>query len=314
MQTNTDLISPIRSTLALGKLLSGKILTALLKFLTWSLGVVSRTLFKLSSFVGLTVLPFSTEGWDHLPKGMYDYVPKGKYVFGPAKDFLLVPKNRYKVQLLPNMKRSADHGVGWITEDNAPKSYDELWGDATNLQAFRVESDHVRDKLTLEIVDHVSAYIKQDARILDVGCGVGDLLAQIRRHEPSVDVYGLDFSKKGLNVARSGLANGKFVLYTIDKTLPFKEGAFDVVLCTDVIEHLEYPDHVVTELVRICKRGGVVAIVVPDGDVDQFLGHYWFWDQDSLASLLARWDATVVRLPKTLEFLGLIFVRENDKI
>ena len=79
------------------------------------------------------------------------HVPKGSYVSGPADRFLLVPKNRYRVVLLPDQPRSNALGVGWVTEDNSPEGYDLLWGDAKHVDAFRLESGHVRDKLTLPV-------------------------------------------------------------------------------------------------------------------------------------------------------------------
>jgi SAM-dependent methyltransferase len=257
--------------------------------------------------------PYSTNGWDHIPKGQYDYVPKGTHVYGPADKFLLVPKNRYRVELLPGQRRSADLGVGWITEDNSAEGYDLLWGDASNLEAFRAEGNHVRDKLTVEILDHIEARIQPDARVLDIGCGVGDLLVEVRKRRPRVEIFGLDFSSKAIEGAREAMPGGEFKHVAIERTLPYDTAAFDLVLCTDVMEHLEYPKLIVAELVRICRPGGLVVIVVPDGDVDQFLGHCWFWNEESLRDMLSDWNAKVLRLPETREFLACISVDEGKR-
>lgn len=250
--------------------------------------------------------PYATDGWDHIPQGQYDYVPKGTYVSGPADRFLLVPKNRYRAVLLPDQPRSAALGVGWVTEDNSPEGYDLLWGDAGHVEAFRAEAGHVRDKLTLEIVDHVEARIGPQASVVDIGCGVGDLLTEVVRRRPGVRVAGLDFSGKAVEGARAALPAGEFQRFTIERTLPYASASFDVVLCTDVLEHLEYPRAAAAELVRICKPGGLVAIVVPDGDVDQFFGHWWFWNERSLAEMLGDWQPKVSRLPQTREFIACI--------
>ncbi len=253
-------------------------------------------------------VPYSTDGWDHIPKGKYDYVPKGTYVAGPADRFLLVPKNRYRVVVLPEQPKRFEDGVGWLTEDNSPEGYDLLWGDTKNLQTYRAEGDHARDKLKLEIVDHVVGSIRPHIRVVDVGCGVGDLLAEVRAREPSVDVSGLDFSPKAIEGAKRLLPDGDFRRFVIDRTLPYDDRSFDLVLCTDVVEHLHYPKAVVAELVRICRPGGTVAVVVPDGDVDQFFGHNWFFNQQRLSDLLADWRGVVTRLPVTGEYIGRISV------
>ncbi|MBB2697667.1 UNVERIFIED_ORG: ubiquinone/menaquinone biosynthesis C-methylase UbiE [Rhizobium esperanzae] len=257
--------------------------------------------------------PYATEGWDHIPQGHYDYVPKGTYVFGPADRFLLVPKNRYRAVLLPDQSRRSDLGIGWLTEDNTAEGYDLLWGDEASLGQFRAEGDHAREKLKIEIVDHIDAFVAFDANVVDIGCGIGDLLMELRTRKSGVRVSGLDFSAKAVEGASASLPDGRFVQFVIDRTLPYEDNFFDVVLCTDVMEHLEHPKAVASELVRICRPGGLVAIVVPDGDVDQFMGHNWFWNQESLTALLADWEAKVSRLPLTREFIACIFPKSERK-
>jgi SAM-dependent methyltransferase len=247
------------------------------------------------------------ERYDLIPKGQYDYVPKGKYVSGPADKFLLVPKNRYRVVLLPEMPRHSNHGIGWLTEDNSPDGYDLLWGDPEALDLFREEADNVRDRLTREIVDNVIRFIKPNDKVVDIGCGVGDLLTEIYDRMLSVNVYGCDFSEKAIEGASRRLPHGLFQRHAIHKNLPYRDESFDVVLCSDVLEHLEYPSLIVAELVRICRTGGLVAIIVPDGDEDQFFGHCWFWNEISLIEMLVPYTPIVKRLPETREFLAVIF-------
>ena len=276
--------------------------------------LLARFLRSIADKLNPTQEPFSTAGWDHIPQGGYDYVPKGTFVYGPADKFLLIPKNRYRAALLPNQTVSADLGVGWVTEDNSAEGYDQLWGDTSNLEAFRAEANHIRDKLTIEIVDQIDALIQPNANVVDIGCGVGDLLCEIRKRKPMVRVSGLDFSSKAVEGAKITLSDGEFKQFTIEDCLPYDSNSFDLVLCTDVLEHLENPKLIVSELVRICSPSGMVSIVVPDGDVDQFFGHYWFWNEQSLRELLTEWDAKVSRLPVTREFIACISVNKDVKI
>ncbi|MBB3133605.1 2-polyprenyl-3-methyl-5-hydroxy-6-metoxy-1,4-benzoquinol methylase [Rhizobium pisi] len=250
--------------------------------------------------------PYSADGWDHIPQGQYDYVPKGMYVYGPVDRFLLVPKNRYRAVLLPDQTRSADLGVGWLTEDNSAEGYDLLWGDSSNLAAFKAEAGHARDKLTTEIVDLIEVHLPNSGSVCDVGCGVGDLLREVRRRRPALAVSGLDFSGKAVEGAARAMPDGAFQQFVIHQNLPYETASFDLVLCTDVLEHLEYPKRVAAELVRICRPGGTVAIVVPDGTGDQFLGHNWFWSKESFADMLAEFGARVSTLPVTKELMAVI--------
>jgi len=252
--------------------------------------------------------PFSSKGWDHIPQNQYDYIPKGTHVFGPASQFLLVPKNRYRVVLLPDQEISAERGIGWITEDNSPEAYDKLWGNAEALETFRAESGHVRDKMTTEIVDHLEADLRVAPNVIDIGCGAGDLLTEVKRRRPKAALAGLDYSGQAVERAKRAFPEGDFRQFVIGRELPYESSRFDLVMCCDVLEHLEYPREVAAELVRICKPGGLVAIVVPDGEVDQFFGHYWFWNEQSLAVMLSKWNPDVKRLPQSREFIAIIRV------
>lgn len=250
--------------------------------------------------------PFNLNGWDHIPQNQYDYTPKGTHVSGLASQFLLVPKNRYRLVLLPDQQITSERGIGWITEDNSPSSYDRLWGDAHALEKFRAESGHVREKMTAEIVDHIDAHLSTAQRVVDIGCGAGDLLAEVRRRRPQAVLAGLDYSGKAVESAALAVPGSDLRQFIINRELPFDSHQFDLVMCCDVLEHLEHPSDVVAELVRICRPGGLVAIVVPDGDVDQFFGHYWFWNAQSLEAMLAPWSGVVSRLPESREFIALI--------
>jgi SAM-dependent methyltransferase len=243
-----------------------------------------------------------------VPKGEYDYLPKGKYVFGLRRDCLIVRKNRHRVILRTGEQTLTGQGIGWLTEANSPEAYDRLWGDEETLRQFRTEGDRVRERLTEEIVDSLADLLPATGRAIDVGCGVGDLLACLRRRRPAIRVAGLDFSPKALEGARVALPDGEFVLSDISQHpgLPYRDASFDVVLCTDTLEHLEHPRPIVEELVRICASPGFVCIVVPDGDVDDFLGHLWFWSEKALTDFLSPWHGRVNRLPETREFLAII--------
>ncbi len=212
--------------------------------------------------------------------------------------------------LLPGQERSADRGVGWIAEDNTPEGYDRLWGSEEARTQYLAEANGARTRLTREIVDHVIHLVGEHSRVVDIGCGVGELLVALRLRCLGISVAGLDFSAKAIEGARRNLPGGEFVLHEI-ANLPYPTDTFDLVLCTDTLEHMERPREVVEELARICGPGGHVVIVVPDGEVDDFFGHIWFWNEVTLSELLSPWGAVVQRLPDTRELLAVIKVVEK---
>jgi SAM-dependent methyltransferase len=93
-------------------------------------------------------------------------------------------------------------------------------------------------------------------RVLDVGCGVGD---DVRALGPGS--VGVDPSRTMLRIARS--RGGAFVLGG-GQRLPFRSGVFDGVRADRVLQHVEDPERVTDELVRVVARGAPVVVIDPD--------------------------------------------------
>lgn len=101
-------------------------------------------------------------------------------------------------------------------------------------------------------------------RILDAGCGDGYLLLQLRERlaSRSPALYGCDFSVGRLAEAQRR-TNGAHVSVANIKALPFSSDCFDLVLCTDVLEHVVEPARAVRELTRTVKPGGLLLFAIP---------------------------------------------------
>ncbi len=114
--------------------------------------------------------------------------------------------------------------------------------------------------------------IKAGDRILDIGCGEGRHTIEAARQKDSVCI-GADFgfdtlveTQKKLAVHRSfnDLCCQSVDLARMDVTrLPFADNSFDIVICSEVLEHI--PDHAraMRELPRILKPGKILAVSVP---------------------------------------------------
>lgn len=121
-------------------------------------------------------------------------------------------------------------------------------------------------------VDFNRLNIESGYRILDMGCGSGRHMAEAARFK-DVFVVGSDLCHEDLTEAEKRMAfheeigetgGGSWAAMTSDITrLPFEDGAFNVVICSEVLEHI--PDHekAVSELVRILKPGGDLVVSVP---------------------------------------------------
>jgi SAM-dependent methyltransferase len=99
----------------------------------------------------------------------------------------------------------------------------------------------------------------ENARILDVGCGLGAYVEKFRVF--SGDVHGVDVDPD--KVAKASLSLPNIRVSPAEK-LPFADGTFDVVFLNEVIEHVESDRDAVAEAVRVTAPGGHVVIYAPN--------------------------------------------------
>jgi 2-polyprenyl-3-methyl-5-hydroxy-6-metoxy-1,4-benzoquinol methylase len=123
--------------------------------------------------------------------------------------------------------------------------------------------------------------------ILDVGCGTGHLLGVLAdRMDPGpTRIVGVDHSAAGIQRARALLPGATWLVDDL-YSLSLKGEPFDLVLCTEVLEHLDEPERAVHVLRAHCAPGGRVVVTVPDGATDSWEDHVNFWDEAELRRFL----------------------------
>jgi 2-polyprenyl-3-methyl-5-hydroxy-6-metoxy-1,4-benzoquinol methylase len=105
-------------------------------------------------------------------------------------------------------------------------------------------------------------------RVLDVGCGEGygpTLLAERAR-----EVIAVDYSPEAVRHARECYAHANVRFEVADAmALPASLGAFDVVTCFEVIEHIEQDDALLSGISRVLRPGGLLILSTPNALVDR---------------------------------------------
>ncbi len=98
--------------------------------------------------------------------------------------------------------------------------------------------------------------------ILDIGCHSGLFTSKILKKTGKVGIYGIDVSKTAIEKARKRITKGHFQVADAHK-LPFKSGFFNAAFCLEVIEHVDYPQDVISEIKRVLNKEGYGIILVP---------------------------------------------------
>lgn len=113
--------------------------------------------------------------------------------------------------------------------------------------------------------------VKSGSYVLDVGCGVGaDTLPLAQLVGPTGRVVGIDRDSAAISEAQSRAeqvgVNGWTEHRVVDaNVLPFDDNTFDACHSERVFMHLERPEVVLAEIVRVTKSGGRIVLIDPDG-------------------------------------------------
>lgn len=152
----------------------------------------------------------------------------------------------------------------------------------------------MHEKLTTQVVEKYidPLNITKDAKILDLGCGPGYFLDEMKKREYT-DVTGVTLSPGDINICKN---KGHIVKEYDLSFIPQKDGYFDesvdFIFLRHALEHSPYPIFSLMEYNRILKQGGRIYIEVPAPDCDRKhewnLNHYSILGEQQLAALLVR--------------------------
>jgi len=128
-----------------------------------------------------------------------------------------------------------------------------------------------RRDMIVRLLDSMA--IGPDARVIDVGCASGRLVEQLRARGHSV-VTGVDLSTEAIAACRNRGLDDVHVMPANE--LKFDDGSYDVVIASDVLEHIEDDLGALLEWRRVVAPGGRIILFVP--------AHRFLWSQHDVAN------------------------------
>lgn len=169
------------------------------------------------------------------------------------------------------------------------------------------------DRFHERVIDSLASFAP--SRILDVGCGEGRTTGIIRDAFSS-EVVGVDLEESVVHQAASTIPTARFLTASAFD-LPFPDRLFDVVLATEMLEHVDNPEQALSEMIRVARRA--VVVTVPHepwwrianmargrylGEYGNTPGHVQHWSRSSLHRMLRSCSGDVSVDPVGLWLLG----------
>lgn len=193
----------------------------------------------------------------------------------------------------------------YLKKENTPLSAQDL------LSYYENEAEDVPifgSLREISLVENILSQTPAFINAIDIGCGEGYLLFRLSERKKGM-LYGLDLSEGRIDTTKTHIP-ASFLLRGDVLSLPFPDNTFDVVFCSELLEHITNYKKVVDELIRISKKTIIitvpnelqlVSVMCPKCKTKHFLdGHVNFFTEHNLKALfLNRND---VRICSTRKF------------
>ncbi len=169
------------------------------------------------------------------------------------------------------------------------KDYEAAWsGEWDDMRRLGPTARHMRRIIT------TLARQPGIGTILDVGCGEGSLLRDLGRLHPQASLAGAELVEQGIALARRRVPEGRFFQLDLEKShVPER---FDLVVCTDVVEHIVDDDSAFRHLAAM--TGGYLIVSTLQGRMRRFernVGHIRNYGRGEVASKMAANGLSIVR-------------------
>ncbi|MBM4406904.1 MAG: class I SAM-dependent methyltransferase [Chloroflexi bacterium] len=138
--------------------------------------------------------------------------------------------------------------------------HSEFWRSAEQLHWVDTSTPQRKKLLRYALTKYLSLSPSSKVQALDAGCGLGDFVKFFE--EQSYEAYGADASLVAVSNAQLRCPSATIVRASLEH-LPFADNRFDIVWCSEVLEHIVDVSGAFNELSRVTKPNGLLILTVP---------------------------------------------------
>lgn len=168
-----------------------------------------------------------------------------------------------------------------------------------------------------DLISMIREAKEKPINVLEIGCGTGATLLQIKKQFPNAKVFGLELQEEA---AEYGARLLPITCGNVeDRKLDFKEEYFDYILLGDVLEHLVNPEETLLYLKKFLKREGYIVTSIPNlqhysafvpllfGEFEYFDAgvldrtHLRFFTMRSIQNMFSRTDYEILEMNRNID-------------
>lgn len=178
--------------------------------------------------------------------------------------------------------------------------------------------------------------LKNNSRILDIGCGAGGLTALWQEKFPNFIFEGIDVSKKAIKLAKECYPGIKFATSSAE-SIGKTSKKYDAISVCELIEHVNDPEKVLNNIYKILNNNGILYLTTQleadeatlTGKIygmrgikpkEKIVGHIQAFDRKAIKSLVKKSGFKIIEIYYNCHFLGqvidllyLVNLKKNGK-
>lgn len=176
------------------------------------------------------------------------------------------------------------------------------------LKIMLLPNEHNRNNWVAEILTKI-----QKGKILDAGCGT----QRYKEYCNHLEYYGQDFGEYIPEENTEGLQMDNWEYGKLDYTgdiweIKEEDSFFDVIMCTEVLEHIPYPNETMEEFSRLLKEGGELILTAPFSSLPHFQPYYYYsgFSKEWYEFMLEKNDFEILEITPNGDFFTFL-IQEN---